>query len=124
MINAILSNEVKCPKCQSEWMSYGVECDTCQKGIIPDRTLKFISDKMVDCGDYYQLQYFRVINITSRVDINFKIMKQDLSVFELNYCSTFNMDFPGNTVKIADKMISEFSEGKYLLESKISELVY
>lgn len=122
MINAILTKDVSCPECKGSWMNYGIECESCQKGIIPERTLKFISEKMIELEDFYICRYKQIT--IDNIEINFKLVKENLKLFGLNYCSPFNIDLSRNTVKIIDQMIEEFHEGEYLIDTMVSELAF
>src|SRR5688572_11015030 len=113
MTDSIFSRGISCPKCCGESVHYNIECDSCYEGFIPIRTLKFISDNLSEEQNFYRCNYKYILNSNKKVEINFLISKENFEVLELNYSSSGKIELPRNTVKIIDKLISEFSEGEY-----------
>lgn len=112
-----IEKDLICPNCEG----HNLNCTSCQNGIIPSRTLKFIRDKMYEQGDSYCCEYHvRPIGYNSPiVEICFKILKSNFTIYALKWANYGEMNHT-NTVDIIDEMLKNNTQGEY--ESKNSSL--
>lgn len=111
-----MSQDKICPSCKGNWSQHNNECISCEKGVIPSRVLEFISKNMSEDSDNYICQYNHIPmpgNPSVDIQVNFKIGKSNYAYYALNVSNT-PWDFPRNTVKLIDKMASQYTDGEYL----------
>ena len=110
-------NEINCPRCNGTGKVDAHKCESCEAGKIPVRTLNFIAEKMIEKEDHYQCMYNHVlVPPAGKIEINFRVHKDNFMIYGMNYGGMYNLDLPNNTVELIDKMINHHSKGAYITE--------